>query len=513
MKKTTKKGFFRAIFSRSFVFISLLLLQLLTYFVLMSSVILTGSVKYFVMIIICVFVGFFIINKNENPMYTITWLFLILGFPVFGIFIYIFVKIQPYVRKLKKTYISEFNSTKTLLKKDPHIYASLAREDRYLYNMSNYLYDYSGSIVDNQTRVKYFSDGKSNFEAIKEEIVKAEKFIFVEYFIIEEGVMWNSILDLLVQKAKEGVDVRVMYDGTCSFQRVPTRYYKTLQSMGLKVKVFSPLVPLFTTYQNHRDHRKILVVDGNVAFTGGINLADEYIGLIEPFGKWKDSGIMIEGNAVKDFTLMFLQMWNMKEKIKDNYLDYVSIDSRQEEDGYVIGYGDSPLSTERVGQSVYINMINSAKRYVYIVTPYLVPSYEMIQALTLAAKRGVDVRIILPHIPDKKSAFALAKTYYYPLNESKIKLYEWKPGFVHSKLFVVDDIQATVGSINLDFRSLFLHFECSVFMYKNSQIPMIKADIENLITESILIDNESIKNTKLSEKLLGKLLKLIAPLM
>lgn len=512
-KKKAKKGLFRTIFSRSFIFALLLILQLFAYFFICSSIITSESIKYLSLVIITVILGFVIINKNDNPSMIITWLFLILGFPVFGMFIYLFTIVQPQVKTLKKEYIREFDRTKNTLAQNKKIISKLKEENEEIYNLSNYLNKYSGSIIDNNSDVKYFAWGIEKFEYLKKELKKAQKFIFMEYFIIDFGEMWSEILEILIDKAKEGVEVRLMYDGTNTFSRLPVKYPKELESLGIKCKVFSPIRPVFTTYQNHRDHRKIVVIDGKVAFTGGINLADEYIEKYERFGRWKDTGIMISGNAVKNFTLMFLQIWNMKSKNKENFKQYTDISYKVKSNGYILGYGDSPFDTERVGENVYLNMINTSKKYVHIMTPYLILGYEMIQALTFAAKRGVDVKIIMPHIPDKKYAFWVARTYYQNLINNGVKIYEWKPGFVHAKLFIVDDIQAAVGSINIDFRSLYLHLECSSYIYNNSEILNIEKDYKETLTECIEVNNDFIKKIPKIQMGLGQIFKLFAPLL
>ena len=304
-----------------------------------------------------------------------------------------------------------------------------------------------------------------------------------------------------------------MYDGTCSFSRLPVKYPQELASHGIKCKVFYPIRPLLTTYQNNRDHRKITVIDGKIAYTGGVNLADEYINLINIYGKWKDAAIRMYGNAAKNFTYMFLQIWNMKEKEKEDFSKYLDIYVECKEDGFVTGYGDTPYDDERIGENVYLSMINSAQKYIHIITPYLIPSYEMLQALNFAAKRGVDVKIIMPHNPDKKYAFWLARTYYHNLIENGVEIYEWLPGFIHSKVFVVDDEQATVGSINIDFRSLFLHLECSSFLYKNSQILYIEKDYQETLKDCVKIDKKYLNNLPLYQKILGPIFKLFAPLL
>ncbi|MDE7298387.1 MAG: cardiolipin synthase, partial [Lachnospiraceae bacterium] len=339
---------------------------------------------------------------------------------------------------------------------------------------------------------------------------KAEKFIFMEYFIIAEGRMWDTILEILKEKAAAGVDVRLLYDDVGCLRLLPFQYYETIRGFGIKCEAFNPFVPFVSTVMNNRDHRKILVIDGETGFTGGINLADEYINEKERFGYWKDTGIMLKGDAVWNLTVMFLQLWNALRPT-DTDFDCFRPRARYETDGYVQPYGDSPLDFENVGENVYLNIINSAKDYVYIFTPYLISDSEMISALCLAAKRGVDVRIVTPHIPDKKFAFMLTQSYYEQLMDGGVKIFEFEPGFIHAKCFVSDDIVATVGTINLDYRSLYLHFECGVYLYRTSSVMDVKQDAIDTIARSIPVTRDMLKPV-LQKVVLQAFLKLFAPL-
>ena len=297
---------------------------------------------------------------------------------------------------------------------------------------------------------------------------------------------------------------------------LPYNYPKTLQEFGIKSKIFSPIRPVLSSHQNNRDHRKIVVIDGKVAFTGGVNLADEYINKKVRFGHWKDNAIMIKGEAVRSFLIMFLQMWNITEKKEEDYEKYLCYVNQEEtivDDGFVMPYGDSPFDEENVGEEVYMNMIYRAKHYVHIMTPYLILDNEMLRALIFSAKSGVDVKIIMPHIPDKWYAFVLAKTYYGELIDAGVKIYEYTPGFVHAKTFIVDGEEAVVGTINLDFRSLYLHFEDATYLYQNSEIDKIEEDYENTLKKCMLITKEMCKRLALKERVAGRILRLFAPLM
>ena len=347
-----------------------------------------------------------------------------------------------------------------------------------------------------------------------EELEKAREFIFLEYFIVEEGEMWNAVLEVLERKAREGVDVRVLYDGTCEVALVPRGYARELEKRGLKAKAFAPLMPFLSTHYNYRDHRKILVIDGEVAFTGGINLADEYINAVDRFGHWKDSAILVRGAAARSFTLMFLQMWSIegKEAEFDRFL-CAPVEAPQDVRGYVIPYGDCPLDEDFIGERVYMDILNRAQKYVHICTPYLILDGEMEAALKFAAERGVDVTLMLPGTPDKKIPYALAKTHYPSLLDSGVKIYEYVPGFVHAKSFVCDDIEAVVGTINLDYRSLYHHFECAAYLYDVGCIGDIEADFQATVKKCRRVTRQTLKKEKWTRRLAGFVLKALAPLL
>ncbi len=330
--------------------------------------------------------------------------------------------------------------------------------------------------------------------------------------------MWDAVLDILQEKVAEGVEVRVMYDGMCSLTLLPYHYPQELEKLGIRCKMFSPVRPALSTYQNNRDHRKITVIDGHTAFTGGINIADEYINRRERFGHWKDTAIMLKGEAVNSFLMMFLQMWNITEWHPEDYgkyqksPDYV-YPEHLNMDGYVMPYGDSPLDDETVGQHVYMDILNEARHYVHIMTPYLILDSDMITALTFAAKRGIETVIIMPHIPDKIYAYLLARSYYEELLLAGVKIYEYTPGFVHAKVFSSDDEKAVVGSINLDYRSLYLHFECAAYLYRNQAVHDVEQDFQRTLEQCQEITVENCRQYPLMKKLAGKVLRLFAPLM
>ena len=324
--------------------------------------------------------------------------------------------------------------------------------------------------------------------------------------------MWGSVLKILADKVKEGIEVRVMYDGMCEITTLSHDYPQRMKKLGINCKSFMPLKPVFSTYYNYRDHRKILVIDGNVAFNGGINLADEYINRTERFGHWKDAAVMVKGKAVSSYTLMFLNMWNITEK--EPVWDYLPKPVIPEKhSGYVMPYADCPLDDDKVGENIYMDILNRATTYVHIMTPYLILDGELESALKFAAERGVDIKIILPGKPDKPSAYALAKTHYKALTKAGVQIFEYEPGFVHSKVFVCDNEKAVVGTINLDYRSLYHHFECATYMYKTDCISDIEKDFLTTLKMCRPVTMESIRRNRFTYALRGNLLKLIAPLM
>lgn len=335
----------------------------------------------------------------------------------------------------------------------------------------------------------------------------------MEYFIVDEGLMWGKVLEILARKAKEGVDVRVMYDGSCEFALLPRDYPRRLKALGIKCKVFAPVSPFVSTHYNYRDHRKILVIDGHTAFNGGVNLADEYINEKKKFGHWKDVAVMVKGEAVKSFTLMFLQMWGITEKEDETvrFLSYPALP--QEAKGFVIPYGDCPLDNDKLGERVYMDILNRAVQYVHIMTPYLILDGEMETALKFAAEKGVEVALLLPGIPDKVIPYALAKTHYASLIASGVKIYEYTLGFVHAKAFVSDAREAVVGTINLDYRSLYHHFECAAYLYNTDCIAKIEEDFQACLAQSRLVDMERVRHEKWTVKLIGRVMKAVAPLL
>lgn len=465
--------------------------------------------------IISIMVVLYIINKNDNPGYKLAWIVPILAFPLFGGILYVAMGDKKPARKMRKKLeiVGEF--TNPLLYQKPEIVQEIVDEHPQVAGQVKYLQQSVGYPVYKNTESKYFPSGEEYYEALLEELNQAKHFIFMEYFIVEEGSMWNSILEVLERKAKEGLDVRFMYDDVGCVTLLPYKYYKQLEAKGIKSIAVNPFRPIFSVAMNNRDHRKITVIDGHTGFTGGVNLADEYINQKVRFGHWKDTGIMLKGDAVWSMTIMFLQMWNANRPTDNDYARYRPHVHHNEYfggDGYVLPYGDSPLDSETTGENVYLNMINNAKKYVYILTPYLITDNEMMSALSLAAKRGIDVRIVTPGIPDKKIVFKLTQSYYPQLIKAGVKVYQYAPGFLHAKCVVSDDEVATVGTINFDYRSLYLHFENGVFLYKTDSVIKVKEDILDTISKCEEIHHGYLKNSVI-RNMFRAILRLFAPLM
>ncbi|MDR1017281.1 MAG: cardiolipin synthase [Lachnospiraceae bacterium] len=515
-KNTQKSGLWRILFSRTGIIFVMIIIQLTilffsTYYLERYMTYIYGAIT-----ILGIIVLVYIINSGGNPAFQMTWMLLVLAFPVIGTLFYLFVKTQPGFREMKRKLAEKKIETDIYMQQEDEVKEAIWASKSSNALLAHYLSNSLGFPTYRNTQLTYFPLGEDNWESMLEELSKAKRYIFMEYFIVKEGKMWGSILKILRKKVREGVEVRFMYDGMNSISSLPYSYYKVLKRYGIKCKVINKMRPFLTTTQNNRDHRKICVIDGKVGYTGGINLADEYVNLDRRFGHWKDTAIMLKGEAVQSLTMMFLQMWNVDEREdSEDYQNYLTpkIKHIYRQFGYVIPYADSPFDDENVGEEVYFHILNHAKKYVHIMTPYLILDNEMRTTLTRVAKSGIEVIIIMPHIPDKWYAFCVAKTYYAELISSGVQIYEYTPGFVHAKVFVSDDDTATVGTINLDYRSLYLHFENGVFIYGNSEVPKIEEDFQKTIKLSHKVTLSEIANRSLLTKIVGKVMRIIAPLM
>lgn len=457
----------------------------------------------------------YIIWKPNNPAVKLAWVVPILIFPLFGGVLYLFFGHVIVPRKLRDSMERTDILVRKSLSQDKKILEELRKEDPAAANQSVYIDSYAAMPVWDQTASAFYEDGHPWWESLLADLEKAERFIFLEFFIIKEGKMWNAILDILERKAKEGVEVRLIYDDIgCAFL-LPKKYDRIIEKKGIKCVAFNRLVPFLSLVLNNRDHRKVVVIDGRVAYTGGINLSDEYINLEHPYGEhWKDTGIRIEGKAVWNFTVMFLQMWNMSRYTEEDYgRYYFPNDGIPGAEGFVQPYMDTPFDDETLGENVYLNMIGSAKRYVWIYTPYLVTDNEMITALKLAAKRGVDVRIVTPGVPDKKFVYWLTQSNYQNLIGAGVRIFQYKPGFIHAKCVLSDDESATVGTVNFDYRSFYHHFECGVLLYRAQAVEELRKDMVKTFQNCEEITLAWCKEKFVKTNVIGPLLKLLSPLM
>ena len=448
--------------------------------------------------------------KDKNTSYKISWIVLILLIPVVGVLIYIFSRIG-----IKRNFnkINKIESDKNVFpKEDQDMLSSFKKKNKIRYNETRLIKNISDYGCYTNTKVDYFSSGEDMYKKLLEELKKAKKFIFLEYFIISKSKMWDEIFEILKEKSKSGVEVRVLVDYVGSLLVLPKDFKKSLKTNNIKLKIFNPFKIILNFMLNYRDHRKITVIDGKVAFTGGINIGDEYINEYKKYGYWKDMAVCLKGEAVYSFTIMFLRMWQSISKKKEDFSKYNTSCKLEKSQGIVMPYNSGPIKPDGVAEYVYLNIISSAKNYIYITTPYLVIGYEMTLALSLAAKRGVDVSIITPFIPDKKIVQILTRSHYDKLLDSGVKIYEYTPGFIHGKTFVSDGECAVVGTINMDYRSLYLHFECATYLYNVPIIDDIYKDFLKTIEVSKKIDKDVWEKRSFLKKIVESILRMFAPL-
>lgn len=455
-----------------------------------------------------------VVNKEVNPSYKLAWIIPIMMFPLFGGLFYLIFG-HTHLSKSLSTRMRRVDERINLKQaQNAEATALLQTLPQSLQNQSRYLLN-AGYPAYCRTETRYLTPGERKFEAMLKALENARRYIFMEYFIIDEGIMWDGILEVLERKVKEGIEVRVIYDGVGCLLTLPNHYFEILRQKGIQCIEFNPLTPKVTLLMNNRDHRKIMVVDGRVGFMGGINIADEYINAIDRFGYWKDAAIELTGEAVWSLTAMFLSMWDAVTG-EDTCIELYRMPPAETAapNGIVQPYSDTPLDGEQVGEMVYLNIINRAEKYVYICTPYLIVDNETVTALLLAAKNGVDVRIITPHHGDKWYVHMVTRAYYAQLVRAGVKIYEYTPGFIHAKTFVADDEVATVGTINLDYRSFYLHFECGVWMAQTDAVCDIRADFLNTlkICEPITVESRQLR-FGFVPRLVSAVLRLFSPLM
>jgi cardiolipin synthase len=453
-----------------------------------------------------------IIASDDNPDYKVPWLLFVLIIPIAGFMLYFMF----YSRKLQKRFVKRLDAMKSQGYKqdDSELFSALKDENPAVASQAKMLTGIAEAHLFTNTKQEYFPLGEDMHRRLLEDLECAEKFIYMEYFIIEEGKFWNSILDILKRKAADGVEVKVLYDDIGCMMTLPGDYHKTLKSYGIDATPFSRLKGNADSEFNNRSHRKITVIDGKIGYTGGVNIADEYINEIVKFGHWKDIAIRLEGEAVRELTKLFLVDFGINVRKMPNIRDDLYPKTEIKERGYVIPFGDGPhpLYNRRVGKSVIQNMLSGATRYMWMTTPYLIIDNDLCQSIENAALRGVDVRIIVPHIPDKKLVFGMTQSFYHRLMAAGVRIYEYEPGFVHAKSYLADDDQAMIGTINLDYRSLVHHFENGVWMYDCESIWNLKTDMENTFSKSIEVTPEMLK-TNLPKRFIRAVVRIFAPML
>ena len=506
------KRFFSKIFSRLVITVLIILIQAVWIIEAVTRLREYGEIISAVFTIVAVVMALFVIYRNDSGAYQLGWILIISLLPILGTLMYAFFGNKRPSKRLKKLIDDvEINHMRDLEQKDRLGEINNSRLQRTI----DYIEKEGPYPAWSGTKTRYYSLGDRAYPDLLRDIKNAKHFIFMEYFIIENGEMWNEIFDVLKEKVKEGVDVRVIYDDVGSMDKIPYGFAKKVESTGIKVVVFNPVRPILNLVYNNRDHRKITVIDGYIGYSGGYNIADEYINRVERFGHWKDSGIRLEGEAVWNYTVMFLNIWNAYRKTETDYAPFrphVHHPEVFDSDGIVQPFSDTPLDDENVAENVYMEIINQAEEYVYIYTPYLILDAEMLSSLQLAARRGVDVRLVTPGIPDKKIIFRLTRSYYQPLIKSGVRIYEYTPGFIHAKSILSDDKIGVVGTINLDYRSLYLHFECGTMMIGSGALRQLKEDCFNTFGKSKRLTIGDCK-TNLFGLLFDGVLRVLSPLL
>ena len=521
------------------------------------------------------FIGLFLVlaiyASYKTSSIRMTWMFVIMALPIFGTLLYLFIGLDRTGYKMRRRFEDIDKILFPILPTGEEEARNARARDPHLGGIVEYIRRHAGFPVYQNTRIEYYDDALKGIEAQKKDLAKAEKFIFMEYHAIEDAESWHAIRDILAERAKAGVEVRVFYDDMGSLGFINMDFVKRTESYGIQCRVFNPFLPGLNLFLNNRDHRKITVIDGRVGYTGGYNLANEYFHVTESFGFWKDTGVRLEGDAVQSLTVMFLEMWNaMSAMDRDDtdFMKYLAVSNaayllnrkskvvsgeqaeraRKERDrlrkkgqgyylqmekgimpdmryvlgteeydgdhlGFVQPYADSPMDDIHTGEDVYICMADGAHDYAWFITPYLIITDEMCHALSMAAKRGVDVRIITPGIPDKKLVYKLTRSYYNGLARNGVRIFEFTPGFCHAKMSIADDLVATCGTINLDYRSLYHHFENGCLYADCEAVMDTKRDFEETFAQCEEVTDYYAEGRGAFLRLEQMLLRLAAPLM
>lgn len=470
-----------------------------------------GMVRYSLILdvllrVLSVLMMLYLIRKNDSPAYRMSWIILIAVLPVLGGLLYLLLgnkrPARYLARHLKMQTAKQLGKVSYQHEMGPVSPQILQQSHSRLAGISQYILNAAHANLYNQTKVRYFENGESAFPELLNRLRAAKRYLFIEFFIMKDGEMLQRLLEVLQQKAQAGLDVRIIFDDFGCMTTLPIDFVQKMESQGIRCLRFNPFTPIVSLAVNNRDHRKIVVVDGEYGYTGGLNIGDEYINVTERFGYWKDNMIEVHGPAVWDLTVLFLDMWNAFYPLDTDYQSFRVVDfpDCQYEEGFVQIFGDTPLDNEPVGENMYRELFSAAEKYVYLCTPYLVISYELQTAMSLAAKRGVDVRLIVPGVPDKRLVYRITRSYFGPLLEAGIRIYEYTPGFIHAKTIICDGRVASVGTTNLDYRSLYLHFELNAMMYQHSAVQEIEADLKNVLQSS-----QEVTVTAMKQSFLGLL--------
>lgn len=498
--------------SRVFIISVLILIQILM--IVVPAFFL--STLYIPLLFLFLIIGFIIsisiINRNSSPGFKIAWIIPVLCFPVGGALFYIMFGRRHLNKRNTRKLKNAVESSAGIITPDNELLDMIGKKNPQLKREASYIINNSRSNIYAFTETEFLNPGSLFFERLLVELKKAENYIFLEYFIIGEGEMWDKILSILVDKARNGVEVRLMYDDIGTINLLPVDYPEKMQELGIRTVVFNPYKPSLDKFLNYRDHRKFAIIDGKIAFTGGINIADEYINRKKRFGFWEDSSVMLKGDAVRKAVVLYLEMWYFVTGEKQDFQKYI-INYQSKNDGFVIPFSDEPLFHELIHENAYINVINNAHKNIYICTPYLIIDESMEKSLIRAAKSGIDVRIITPHQPDKKMVFEMTRSYYENLIENGVKIYEFLPGFMHTKMIISDDTTAIVGTCNFDYRSFYLHFENGVWMYKSKAVKQATESFLKVLSVSELVTEKYYRDIPFGKRVIRSLLKVFAPLM
>lgn len=466
---------------------------------------------------IAVLLVLLIYGKHTTTSMKLPWIMLITAVPILGVILWFLMESRLATHPMKKRFEDIDRDLTAFLQQENGVQSSLKEQNSQAAGIANYLWRKGSFPLYRNDSCRYYADAAEALESQLADLSRAEKFIFMEYFAIEDKESFARIHAVLAQKVKEGVEVRLFYDDVGSISFINGGFRAKMEADGIRTRVFNPVLPSLRVFMNNRDHRKITVIDGKIAYTGGYNLANEYFNVTHPYGEWKDAGIRLTGPAVRTYTTIFLEMWNaIRATDKDDreFEGYFREHAEGSVDGFVQPYADSPLDEEQVGESVYMSIANGALNYLYFVTPYLILTDEMSRAITLAAERGVDVRIVTPGIPDKKITYQLTRSYYAQLVRKGVRIFEFTPGFCHAKCCVSDDFIATCGTINLDYRSLYHHFEDGCVMYGTQAVQDVKKDLDGLLERSCEVtDLYRDGQQSLPIRIFRCVLRLAAPLM